>query len=78
MTNRLDKEIDLKLTIAESLVLVDLISKIERFKEKLAKEEKRALWNLECVLEKALTEPIIGNYSQTLEQSKQHLRHIDE
>jgi hypothetical protein len=78
MTNKLDKEIDLKLTIAESVVLADLISKMERFEDKLTEEEKRALWNLECVLEKTLTETLIGNYSETLEQSKQHLRPIDE
>ena len=78
MINKLDKEVDFKLTVAESVVLADLISKMERFEDKLSEEEKRALWNLECVLEKKLTEPLIGDYSETLEQSKQHLRLIDE
>lgn len=78
MTNKLDQEIDLKLTVAESVVLADLISKMERFEDKLTEEEKRALWNLECVLEKTLTEPLIGKYSETLEQSKKHLQPIDE
>lgn len=77
MTNKLDIEIDLKLTIAESVVLADLISKMERFENRLTEEEKRALWNLECALEKILTEPFIVNYNKTLELSKQHLRPKD-
>ena len=78
MTNKLDMEINLKLTLAESIVLADLISKMERFEDKLTGEEKRALWNLECVLEKTLTEPFVENYQEILEQSKQHLRPIEE
>jgi hypothetical protein len=75
---KLNKEVELKLTIAESMVLSDFISKIDRFEDKLSEEEKRALWNLDCVLEKVLTEPFVKNYSETLEQAKIFLRVNDE
>ena len=78
MKNILDQEIDLKLTVAESMVLANLVETMSRIEDRLTEEEKRALWNLECVLEKKLTEPFIEDYQGILEQSKKHLQPSDE
>lgn len=73
MSGKLNEEINIKLTLAESIVLADLISKIERFEKEFKVHEKRALWNLECLLEEKLTEPLVDNYLELLSEAKEYL-----
>ena len=74
MKSLLSKEIEVKLTVAESIVLASLIERLDEIEDKTFSDyEKRALWNLECVLEKELTEPLIDDYASTLTEAKKYL-----
>ena len=66
----------LNLTEDEALVLFELLS---RFSEDLIlgiedQAEMRALWNLQAVLEQALTEPFLQNYETLLAAARDRLR----
>jgi len=72
----LEQKITIELRLAESIVIADFISRHKEFKDgiqHLTPAEKRALWNLECVLEQLLTEPTVCNYQLTLTESKKLL-----
>ena len=74
MKSLLNKEIEFKLTVAESIVLASLVERLDEIKDEIFSDyEKRALWNLECMLEKELTEPLIDDYAATLNEAKKHL-----
>ena len=72
----LDKKTTVELSIAEAMVIYNFISRQSDFKNGVAEltpDEKRALWNIECLLEKILTEPLICNYQDTLAEAKKLL-----
>jgi len=70
------KTMQLNLTEDEALVLFELLS---RFSEDSIfgiedQAEMRALWNLQAVLEQALTEPFLQNYQTLLAAARDRLR----
>ena len=72
----LDKKTSVELSIAEAMIIYNFISRQSDFKNGVAEltpDEKRALWNIECLLEKILTEPLISNYQDTLVEAKKLL-----
>jgi hypothetical protein len=80
--NELDKKISIELSLAEAIVIANFVGRHDDFKNGIANltnDEKRALWNLECLLEKELTEPFVSDYEKVLEQAKKILTdEIDE
>ncbi|MCL4679563.1 MAG: hypothetical protein KJ017_13320 [Alphaproteobacteria bacterium] len=63
----------IELTKDEALVLLSWLSKNDNsFLEGTA--EQRALWNLECLLEKQLVEPFLDNYAQLVNDAKKRLK----
>lgn len=71
-----DDDIQISLTKDEALVLFEMLSRFSD-KEKLNIEhqsEERALWNLNCLLEQQLTEPLKENYSELLQAARDSLK----
>ncbi|MBK6897371.1 MAG: hypothetical protein IPH06_12355 [Alphaproteobacteria bacterium] len=63
----------IELTKDEALVLLAWLSNNDKsFLEGTA--EQRALWNLECLLEKQLAEPFLDNYGQLVNDAKKRLK----
>lgn len=64
--------VHLTLTSAEALVLFNLLSEYDDTKElKLTdRSERRALWNLQCLLEKRLVEPFRDDYEILLAKAR--------
>jgi len=78
--NRITKNanyLNLKLTKSESLVLFEFLS---RFNEEEQEEffedqaEQRVLWDLECILEKQLSEPFRKDYKKLVEKARDDVR----
>lgn len=72
----MDDQVRLELTHDEALVLFDFLSRFSD-KEVLAIEdqaEERALWNLQCVMEKLLVEPFRSDYGELVQQARDRLR----
>lgn len=69
--------INIELTNSESIVLLELLSRInqenrtELFKDQ---SEERVLWDLESMLESKLNEPFKKNYSELLENARNEVR----
>ena len=71
-----EEEIKISLTKDEALVLFEMLSRYSD-SEKLNIEhqsEERALWNLNCLLEKQLVEPLKENYSELLQAARDRLK----
>lgn len=67
----------LKLTKNESLVLFEFLGRInEDAPEGLFEDqaEERVLWDIECLLEKQLTEPFQMNYQALIQQAREDVR----
>ena len=69
-------QVQLSLTSDEALVLHDLLQRFSESGEFSLEDqaEERALWNLCCLLEKELLEPLSANYVQALEAARKRLR----
>lgn len=72
----MDEPVTLSLTKAEALVLFDLVFD---FRDQAAlairdDAEKIALWNLTCLLEKALVEPFREDYDSLLAKARTVVR----
>ena len=71
-----EEEIKISLTKDEALVLFEFLFRFSDT-EKLNIEhqaEERALWNLECSLEKILVEPFKDDYLELLETARERLK----
>jgi len=69
-------EVSIKLTKDEAIVLFEFLSRYSD-KDSLNIEhqaEERALWNLESVFEKELSEPFSKDYGKLLEAARERLR----
>jgi hypothetical protein len=66
----------LELTADEAIVLFDFLSRFASTDNLTIEDEaeRRALWNLQCVLEKSLVEPWLAEYRELLEQARGRLR----
>jgi len=72
----MNKNYSVELTADEALVLFEFLSRYSNT-DKLTIEdqaEQRALWNLNCCLEKILIEPFDVAYKQLLQAARDRLR----
>jgi hypothetical protein len=71
-----DEPVVLRLSKDEALVLYEFVSRFGAQDRVEVKDhaEERALWNLECLLEKELVEPFASDYAELVEQAKARLR----
>jgi hypothetical protein len=69
-------DVKIELTKDEALVLFEFLQRFSENDELVIEHqsEERALWNLTCVLEKALSEPFRADYSKILESARERLR----
>jgi len=75
-----DPDVVIQLSGAEALVLFDLLWRFVQH-ETLAIEdqaEERALWNLQCRLERQLVEPFRPDYPELLAKARDQLRDREE
>lgn len=71
-----EEDIQISLTKDEALVLFEMLS---RFSDTGSltiehQSEERALWNLNGLLEKKLTEPLKPNYKELLQAARENLK----
>jgi hypothetical protein len=69
-------EISISLTCDEALVLFEFLARF-RFDQKLKifdQAEERALWNLHCLLEEKLVEPLKEEYRDLVTEARNRLR----
>ncbi len=69
-------KVGIKLTKDEALVLFDFLSRFSN-DDKLSiqdQAEEKALWNLSCVFEKALTELFSSDWENIIENARSRLR----
>ncbi|OGY75798.1 MAG: hypothetical protein A2445_00315 [Candidatus Jacksonbacteria bacterium RIFOXYC2_FULL_44_29] len=64
---------------SEALILSDFLSRFNQLKSfdgfKFEDQaEQRVLWDIECCLEKFLTEPYIANWGEALKQAREEVR----
>jgi hypothetical protein len=74
-----EEDIKILLTKDEGLVLFEMLSRYSE-SERLNIEhqsEERALWYLQCILEKVIVEPFKPNYSQLLQAARERLKDIE-
>ena len=70
-------QLNIKLTKDEAIVLFEFLG---RFNEKADdslfndQSEKRVLWNIECILEKELSEPFEQDYNEILKLARENVR----
>jgi hypothetical protein len=71
-----DRTIILELTPAESLVLFELLSRLDAHKSVPFEDqaEQTVLWKLEAQLEKTLTAPLAADYKEQLAAARQQVR----
>ncbi|MEL6438192.1 MAG: hypothetical protein AAFQ80_02885 [Cyanobacteria bacterium J06621_8] len=72
----MSNDIDISLTHDEALVLFEMMSRFSDT-DKLSIEhqsEKRALWNLCCLLEEKMLEPFTENYEELLNEARERLK----
>jgi len=76
MTDVSEEYTIIELTRSEALVLLNFLATTSDEDALPAPDEaeRRALWNLDRVLEKALVEPFLPNYPELLEQAKERLK----
>lgn len=71
-----DREVTLRLTSDEALVLFDWLHRCEdadRVLEPEHRGEQAALWNLSALLERELTEPFQRDYRELVDQARARL-----
>ena len=76
MTDDSEEKVIIELTKSEALVLHDFLARAceDSALTLLDQAERQALWNLECLLEEALVEPLLPNYTELLERAKKRLK----
>ncbi len=73
-------EVKISLTKDEAIVLFDFLSRFSDQDELNIEHqaEKRALWNLTCLLEQQLAEPFLPEYTKISNQARERLKDDDE
>jgi hypothetical protein len=71
-----EEKVIIELSKSEALVLFEFLARTSDDDSLMVADqaERRALWNLECLFEKALVEPFLPNYLELLEQAKKRLK----
>lgn len=70
------KAITLEFSKAEAIVLFEFLARGNDINIFVIEDqsEQRVLWNIECMLEKALVAPFDSNYSNILSQAREEVR----
>ena len=72
-----DKKVNIGLTNDEAIVLFEFLARfnesddLNRFEDQ---SEQRVLWDIECILEKELSEPFRADYKEILKKSRETVR----
>ena len=72
-----DNQINIGLTKDEAIVLFEYLGRFnEKEDESLFEDqaEQRVLWDIECILEKELSEPFQENYADVVELARKNVR----
>jgi len=70
-------KLNIELTKQEALVFYDFLARLNQQEQKTLYEdqaEEKILWDLECLLEKKLTEPFSKNYDKLISQARNKVR----
>ena len=67
-------EIIISLTKYEAVLLLEFVSRFNKSESIQDVSEKRALWNLESLLEKGIPEIFSDNYGEVLEEARKNLQ----
>lgn len=76
-----DKKVNIELSKEEAIVLFEFLSRfnesddLSRFKDQ---SEQRVLWDIECILEKELSEPFRADYQEIVNKAREHVRNKNE
>lgn len=72
----MSQKVQIELTSDEALVLFELLSRYSDSESLVIEDqaEQRALWNLLCVLERQLVEPLRPEYVDLLQRARERLR----
>ena len=71
------KEVNIEVTNDEAIVLFEFLARfnesddLNRFEDQ---SEQRVLWDIECILEKELSEPFRSDYKEILKKSRETVR----
>ena len=69
--------INIKLSKEEAIVLLEFLGRVNE-KERLGlfedQSEQRVLWNIECILEKNLSEPFSQDYHDIVKRAREQVR----
>lgn len=72
-----DKNVNIELTREEAIVLFEFLCRfnenddLSRFEDQ---SEQRALWDLECILEKKLSETFQADYQEIVKKARESVR----
>jgi len=72
-----DNQLNIELTKDEAIVLFEFLGWFNEKEEDNFFEdqsEKRVLWNIECILEKELSEPFKKDYNDILKLARENVR----
>ena len=72
-----NNKVNIELTKEEAIVLFEFLSRFnenDAFDKFEDQAEQRVLWNIECVLEKELSEPLRDDYKEIIEKAREKIR----
>ncbi len=67
-------EIKISLTKYEAILLLEFLARLNKSGYVQDKPEQRALWNLECILEKEIPFIFSERYGEILEEARKNLQ----
>ena len=72
----MEEKIQINLTKDEAIILFEFLSRFsnEDILEISDQSEERVLWNIQCDLEKILSEPFSEKYKEILEKDRDRIR----
>lgn len=71
-----DKKVNIELTKEEAIALFEFLGRfnknddLNKFEDQ---SEQRVLWDLECILEKELSEPFRANYHEIVKKARDNV-----
>jgi hypothetical protein len=74
-------KVNIELTKSEAIVFFEFIcrfNEIEEFDQFEDQSEQRILWDIECMLEKELSEPFRADYLEIVAKSRENVRDKEE
>ena len=69
--------VNIKLTKEEAIVFFEFLGRFNKSEDPTSFEdqaEQRVLWNMECILEKELSEPFQADYPEIIEKARESVR----